>query len=729
MSAFIKPRRQQQQEQQQQYSRSISDISEDSVISVQNAQHNLRPTILVTAAVAAGGEGGKNHHDDDDDDDDDDFAQEQSVLIVPLNDNADDHNHHHHHQQQQQQQDGIAGAGTCHIRNKKRKFALVLLVPFVVAILIFQLDKSNAPPVPKSSTSISNRLPSSSSLSSTAMRIGGGGGEEEEEEHDFKKIKVVFEEDDDMNDGPLSLDNEAHSMFDESEHEGPLPQDHHQQQQQQDTAMTIKQSSTSSLWSNPFKNILHRTAAAAAPRASSPSSLHGRSAQSESTLLLKSEERPLPFRVDRTEKVSTSTTTPAAAAAAAANDGLVVVKKQSAADALMCRESVLNYVINATNGKDECTGLQKAFDETCSQEEDDDEDEEEFEQQAQSSLETVADISLGKETGGNGNGRRRRLLTRRRQEQKWRNRKDMWTYYSEKLEGYAQVIQSWWFPKPLFYPENAVLFQFSKARRKEITKRQRRRLEQQQGDFFHVSNLDRSRLSAKSNTTSIDHVPPPSNDNDDDEAFSAGMKLADTSAGVTGPEVEQTQAPIKLHPKPHNILNLPTGHSHVTGKTLESTLLLQHEEKVIHDVIKKANTTVTANATATTKDPKEDFAASAKAVADTSELVSQLLNDPTSVEARACCASILNVYHENCNVDAEEDISDQRLFIVVLIMAFCGMIKSLIRHFKIRWLPEAAGCILVGVVSGYVASYFPHQDFSFDGNWFLRILVPPIGTR
>ena len=44
------------------------------------------------------------------------------------------------------------------------------------------------------------------------------------------------------------------------------------------------------------------------------------------------------------------------------------VKKVSAAEALMCRESVINYVINATNGKDECHGLQKAFDETCSQE-------------------------------------------------------------------------------------------------------------------------------------------------------------------------------------------------------------------------------------------------------------------------------------------------------------------------------------------------------------------------
>jgi hypothetical protein len=73
-----------------------------------------------------------------------------------------------------------------------------------------------------------------------------------------------------------------------------------------------------------------------------------------------------------------------------------------------------------------------------------------------------------------------------------------------------------------------------------------------------------------------------------------------------------------------------------------------------------------------------------------------VLNDPTSVEARTCCASILNVYHEHCDTTEGNDLSDSNLFIIVFIIAFCGLVKSLIRHFKIRWLPEAAGCILVG---------------------------------
>eukprot|EP00978_Attheya_sp_CCMP212_P022572 scaffold67498_cov49-Attheya_sp.AAC.3 len=35
-------------------------------------------------------------------------------------------------------------------------------------------------------------------------------------------------------------------------------------------------------------------------------------------------------------------------------------------DALICRESVLEFVINATDARDECAGLTKAFDTTCS---------------------------------------------------------------------------------------------------------------------------------------------------------------------------------------------------------------------------------------------------------------------------------------------------------------------------------------------------------------------------
>ena len=57
------------------------------------------------------------------------------------------------------------------------------------------------------------------------------------------------------------------------------------------------------------------------------------------------------------------------------------------------------------------------------------------------------------------------------------------------------------------------------------------------------------------------------------------------------------------------------------------------------------------------------------------------------------------------------------------------MVKSLIRHFKIRWLPEAAGCILVGVVEDIGLMYIPHFDFGFQHDFFLRLTVPPIGKQ
>jgi NhaP-type Na+/H+ or K+/H+ antiporter len=54
------------------------------------------------------------------------------------------------------------------------------------------------------------------------------------------------------------------------------------------------------------------------------------------------------------------------------------------------------------------------------------------------------------------------------------------------------------------------------------------------------------------------------------------------------------------------------------------------------------------------------------------------------------------------------------------------MIKSIIRYLNIRWLPEAGGCILVGVLGYVILSHMPHVQFAFDGDMFLRIMVPPI---
>lgn len=57
------------------------------------------------------------------------------------------------------------------------------------------------------------------------------------------------------------------------------------------------------------------------------------------------------------------------------------------------------------------------------------------------------------------------------------------------------------------------------------------------------------------------------------------------------------------------------------------------------------------------------------------------------------------------------------------------MAKSLIKTNKLHWLPEAAGCIIVGSLFGFFAHLTPHlnlDDLSFNEDLFLCILLPPI---
>ena len=265
-----------------------------------------------------------------------------------------------------------------------------------------------------------------------------------------------------------------------------------------------------------------------------------------------------------------------------------------AAAALQCRESVVNFVINATDTKDECDGLKKAFDKTCSNDGD--------------------------------------PMTRHRR----RAREKSWAH---------QTVLRWL--QGLFRDDTLELEHF----------------------YLPITRIRRLEEKPKTNVTT-------------------------TSKS----------------------LSVPTSSAHVSEKVLSETLLLQQGDKLVE---KATNQSVATPA-------QKDAAASTQALAEANAAFTAILNDPTTVEVRTCCASILNVYHENCSPDEAEDISDSRLFFIVFVIACCGMVKSLIRHYRILWLPEAAGCIIVGVLSGYGLMFFPHHDISFDGNWFLRIMVPPI---
>lgn len=372
--------------------------------------------------------------------------------------------------------------------------------------------------------------------------------------------------------------------------------------------------------------------------------------------------------------------------------------KETAVEALECRESVINFVINATDAKDECNGLKKAFDMTCNAD---------SESEIRASADRAsADAASPQEQAGvlneeGGTGRRRLF------EKKTNTSRQTKPNISLRIYRAVRSLRRFVTPNDdndgsLFFPEDKVMgdawdearYQIQNELDTERYESSRRRL----GDALRWRFLD-----------------------DQEEAVSAEQTQQDANAT----SLNETVVVKPPTAKKVVSLSLPTKKLHASDQMLSDTLMLS-KEKDIEQAVKASN-----NATnATLNAAQEDAVASAKAVHEAAAAVSAVLNDPESVEARTCCASILNVYHEHCDNTEEEGISDSNLFMIVFVIAFCGVVKSLIRHFRIRWLPEAAGCILVGVLFGVVVSLIPgaRYDLSFDGDWFLRIMVPPIGT-
>jgi len=338
-----------------------------------------------------------------------------------------------------------------------------------------------------------------------------------------------------------------------------------------------------------------------------------------------------------------------------------------ASDALECRTSVKAFVINATDVKDECDGLRKAFDKTCS----------------------VQHLPSAGNPAPATSRRRRRL-------QEW---------------GKPHLTNL--IPET-FREEMNVAGRRVKRRWKN---RIRRRLEQT-GD---------------------------------------GLIDGDAQDNTAAPQHEDE------NPPPMVSLNIPTANLHVSEEMLNDALLLQNSnnEKVLtpatvsadapkielpstqeghgrasptqsadsqHNINNSTNSNVNPESAAQAAEAVQDAAESAEAIRTAVDEVKKATTDPKSIEARTCCASILSVFHEHCDptTTGVEDYSDRRLLVVVFVITVCGMIKSLIRHMGIRWLPEAGGCILVGVFGYLILQNMPHIQFAFDGDMFLRIMVPPI---
>ena len=369
-----------------------------------------------------------------------------------------------------------------------------------------------------------------------------------------------------------------------------------------------------------------------------------------------------------------------------------------AAEALQCRESVVSFVINATDAKDECEGLRKAFDKTCG-----DQPEPTPKSERSSQIAELAakqqHVGRHKRHGFNGHRVQKQRDRKQQQKKKWAQNRVIRRRLSEKRSYALSTLKKWklrlyetrrvaldlwryWFGynKDFLFAEDEIL---------KVWKNAESIVMDDLDDLVHVDLLrqlreDSSRRRRLQGTNAISQA------------------TSTNPINETWPSTNHTTKPINL--------DLPTSRKHASGGVIQDVLMLHQGDKLINQT----------NAAA------QEAAVSSKAMSDTAAAVSAVLNDPSSIEARTCCTSILNVYHENCSSDNEEEISDRRLFLIVLVMALCGMVKSLIRHYRILWLPEAAGCIIVGIMSGYVLMFFPHHDISFDGNWFLRIMVPPI---
>lgn len=341
-----------------------------------------------------------------------------------------------------------------------------------------------------------------------------------------------------------------------------------------------------------------------------------------------------------------------------------------AADILLCGKIVIDYVVNATDLKDECDGLKKAFTKTCTNEE------------------VVVESS-----SSNSKNHMRRLLVDQdhpRHSRKQGNPLIAWQHFFYRL---MHRLWHWLEPKEVvFMSEEEVVEEFELAM-----------FEVKLGFDIEVS--------------------------DDDDALRRSHRRF-LEENIKGKAVfERAHNKTASKDKHMMYLQLPTTNKHVSAKTWSETLVLQNEERMIESVMKAQQNQTNV----TVKEAVANAAASSKAVADTAAFVSNILNDPTSVEARACCTSILNVFHENCSVDEEEELSDSRLFISVAVIGLCGLVKTLIRHFRIRWLPEAAGCILVGgkcdrvhgmlmtscAKSFHSYTYFRSNSICGVGHWLL----------
>lgn len=94
----------------------------------------------------------------------------------------------------------------------------------------------------------------------------------------------------------------------------------------------------------------------------------------------------------------------------------------------------------------------------------------------------------------------------------------------------------------------------------------------------------------------------------------------------------------------------------------------------------------------------------------------------------SCCESLRYSFDKYC--EEGQIITNMHLLLIAAVLLCCEMAKSLIKSHHLHFLPEAGGCVLVGVFVGLITNFVPFfvsvDDLSFDEELFIIILLPPI---
>ena len=91
-----------------------------------------------------------------------------------------------------------------------------------------------------------------------------------------------------------------------------------------------------------------------------------------------------------------------------------------------------------------------------------------------------------------------------------------------------------------------------------------------------------------------------------------------------------------------------------------------------------------------------------------------------------CCSSLKMHYNEYCNNSSM--LNGYNLLVVAAVMLLCECGKSIVKKNRIRCLPEAAACMLVGMAVALGARVFGTniENIGFDEEIFMYLLLPPI---